>query len=164
MNTDAKTYQRKVQHLREALKRAGIKMTHQRLEIFLETTGSGNHPDAETIFRGVRERIPTISLDTVYRTLWMLLDLDLIRALGPLRERVRFDGNTSPHHHFICLKCGAAHDFQSEQFDLLEPPVSVRALGETKRVQVELEGLCSFCLREERRDKRGKTTRKETMP
>ncbi|MCK7479895.1 MAG: transcriptional repressor [Candidatus Moduliflexus flocculans] len=51
------------------------------------------HPDADAVFRAVRKRVPTVSIDTVYRTLWMLNDLGLVTTLGPRRESVRFDAN-----------------------------------------------------------------------
>lgn len=130
---------------REALQRAGVKQTHQRLEIFREVAGSSEHPDAETVYRRVRERIPTISLDTVYRTLWLLIDLGLLATLGPPRERMRFDANTSAHHHFICTRCGLARDFYSAAYDRLAVPSEVRALGQVERTHVELRGLCAEC-------------------
>jgi len=103
-----------------------MKLTHQRIEIFREVARTGDHPDAETIFKRVRKRIPTVSLDTVCRTLWMLNDVGLISTLGSQRGRVRFDGNASPHHHFICTKCGKAGDFYSKEFDDLEVVPGVR--------------------------------------
>lgn len=136
--------QRMIQ-LRERLRGAGAKLTPQRLEIFREVARSGDHPDVEAVYRRVRERVPTVSLDTVYRTLWLLLDLGLIGTLGRPRERVRFDGNTSPHHHFVCTECGMARDFTSEELDQLEIPRAVKAMGRIERAQVEFNGVCSPC-------------------
>ncbi|MDA8177928.1 MAG: transcriptional repressor, partial [Deltaproteobacteria bacterium] len=82
---------RRLERFQAACRRAGVKLTHQRLEIFREIAGSTKHPDAETVYRGVRARVPTVSLDTVYRTLWLLDGLGLITTLGPRRESVRFD-------------------------------------------------------------------------
>ena len=82
---------------KEGLKRSGIRLTHQRLEIFHELAKSSDHPDVETIYRGVRERVPTVSLDTVYRTLWLLLDLGMITSLGQPKEKARFDANMRSH-------------------------------------------------------------------
>jgi Fur family transcriptional regulator, peroxide stress response regulator len=140
--------ERRVSHLVEGLGNAGVKLTHQRLEICREIASACNHPDAESIFRGVRERVPTISLDTVYRTLWKLLDLGLITTLGIARERTRFDGNTARHHHFICTVCGAAYDFQSDDFDQLPLPDVVRTYGSILKTQVEVTGVCLGCSRE----------------
>ena len=95
----------------ETCRKSGAKLTHQRMEIFREVAQNGDHPDAEKVFQGVRERMPTVSLDTVYRTLWWLKELGLIKTLGPPRKRTRFDANLSRHHHFICIQCGLTRDF-----------------------------------------------------
>lgn len=137
--------QERMNRFTNGLRRSGVKVTHQRLEIFREVAKSGDHPDVETIFKGVRGRVPTVSLDTVYRTLWMLLDLGLLATLGPPHGRVRFDANMNSHHHFICLKCGMTHDFYSEQFDRLKIPDAVKSLGSVKTSQVEVRGICLRC-------------------
>lgn len=121
-------------------------MTHQRMEIFREVAQTGDHPDAETVFQGVRRRIPTVSLDTVYRTLWWLRDLGLVAMLGPPRERARFDANLSRHHHFVCTRCGLTRDFFSDELDSLELPAAVRSIGFAEKTQVEVKGLCLKCV------------------
>ena len=145
MELDTKELQKRMRHLKEGLRRSGMKLTHQRLEIFREVAKSGDHPDAEAIYNGVRARVPTVSLDTVYRTLWMLLDLGLVTTIGASRERVRFDANIRPQHHFVCIKCGKTQDFYSEEFDRLSAPTSVKALGSVEKTQVELRGVCLQC-------------------
>ena len=94
--------ERRMTRFEQECRDAGVKLTHQRLEVFREVAHTVDHPDAETVHRRVRKRIPTVSLDTVYRTLWLLTDLRLIGTLGPPRGRTRFDANMSPHHHFVC--------------------------------------------------------------
>ena len=69
-----------MQHFEQVCRGAGVKLTHQRMEVFREVALSGDHPDAETIYRRVRARIPTVSLDTVYRALWLLAELGLGKA------------------------------------------------------------------------------------
>jgi Fur family peroxide stress response transcriptional regulator len=133
---------------KEALQRAGVKLTHQRLEIFAEVARIGAHPDAETVFRGVRQRLPTVSLDTVYRTLWLLIDLGVLTTLGPPRARVRFDANMRSHHHFVCTHCGRARDFSSPACDRLQVPAAVKAWGRVERPLVEMRGLCTQCGKE----------------
>jgi len=143
--------QRRMNHFKEGFKHSGVKLTHQRLEICHEVGKSGDHPDAEAIYRSVRKRIPTVSLDTVYRTMWLLLDLGLITTLGPHRGRVRFDANISSHHHFVCTKCGLIHDFYSEEFDHLKIPGDVKALGSVEKAHVEFRGLCLRCSKKKRK-------------
>ena len=138
---------RRFEHLEAVAREAGLKLTHQRLEIFRELAATEEHPSAETIFRAVQKRMPTVSLDTVYRTLWMLHDLGLVKTLGPQRDGVRFDANLDRHHHFSCVRCGLVRDFESEGLDDLPVPDSVKRLGRVVDAHVEVRGLCATCQR-----------------
>lgn len=145
MTTDDQTIQDRMTRFEQACRDAGVKLTHQRLEIFREIARSTDHPDAETVYRGVRERIPTMSLDTVYRSLRLLSDLGLIATLGPSRDRARFDVNLDRHHHFVCVRCGLTRDFYSDEFDELKLPRSIRAFGRVETTHVEARGVCRDC-------------------
>lgn len=134
-------------------------MTHQRLEIFREVASTIEHPDADTVFRAVQRRMPTVSLDTVYRTLWMLHDLGLVTTLGPQRNGVRFDANLDPHHHYICVRCGLVRDFESEELNDLHVPKAVRRLGSIVDSHVEVRGLCARC-----QGKQGTSTKSPPRP
>lgn len=139
-------------------KQAGVKMTHQRIEIFKEIAATADHPDVDLIYRAVQQRLPTVSLDTVYRTLWTLHDLGLVRTLGPKwsepanagerspqRSGVRFDANLDPHHHYVCVRCGAVRDFECAELDALRVPEAVKQLGTIAHAQVEVRGVCTEC-------------------
>jgi Fur family peroxide stress response transcriptional regulator len=145
MRIEPPELKRRMNRLKARLRRSGVKLTHQRLEIFREVAKSLDHPDVETVFSGVRRRIPTISLDTVYRTLWLLIDFGLLTTLGPPRGRVRLDANMSSHHHFICRKCGMTRDFLNHKFDRLKIPNTVKALGSVESTQIEVRGICFRC-------------------
>ena len=145
MKTEKAEIENRMLHFTQVCREAGVKLTHQRTEIFRQVATSGRHPDAETVFRGVRTRIPTLSLDTVYRTLWLLSDLGLVTTLGPARERARFDANLIRHHHFVCRRCGLISDFYSDAFDELKLPESVNAIGFVETTQVRAEGVCRRC-------------------
>ncbi|MBK6407152.1 MAG: transcriptional repressor [Holophagales bacterium] len=152
---------RRLRHLEVVAREAGLKITHQRLEIFRELAGTEEHPDAETIFRAVQLRMPTVSLDTVYRTLWKLHDLGLVTTLGPQRYGVRFDANLDRHHHYSCVRCGLVRDFESAELDGLRVPDSIKRLGSVVDAHVEVRGLCAACQRgqETSKDKRQPGTR-----
>jgi Fur family transcriptional regulator, peroxide stress response regulator len=134
----------RVDLFKDTLKRNGVKLTHQRMIIFNEVAESEEHPNAESVHKAVRKKLPMVSLDTVYRTLWMLQDLGLIHILGA-RDRVRFDGNMKPHHHFICNRCGLMRDFYSDEFDRLKIPKEVKNFGNQKTVNIEIKGICTEC-------------------
>lgn len=135
----------RMSHFERVGRDAGVKLTHQRLEIFREVARSGDHPDATNVHKRVRKRMPTISLDTVYRTLWLLNDLGLVTTLGSAGERTRFDANLSPHHHFVCDHCGLTRDFYSEELDHLRLPESAKEFGRIERTLVEVRGVCGGC-------------------
>jgi len=139
-------------------KAAGVKLTHQRLEIFRELATSEGHPDADTLYRAVQRRVPTVSLDTVYRTLWMLHDLGLVTTLGPRRDGVRFDANLDNHHHYVCTRCGLVRDFDSPELDDLRVPDAVRRLGSVVGARVEVRGLCETCHRDSSQTRKPATT------
>lgn len=139
--------ERRFEHLSSAAREAGIKLTHQRLEIFRELAATERHPDAEALFQAVRTRVPTVSLDTVYRTLWKLHDLGLVRTVGPKGDGVRFDANLDRHHHYVCVRCGLVRDFESAALDGLRLPSTVGELGSVVDAHVEVRGLCAECQR-----------------
>jgi Fur family peroxide stress response transcriptional regulator len=144
-------------HIQNVARDAGIKLTHQRLEIFRELAKSSDHPDAETIFKAVQRRVPTVSLDTVYRTLWKLRDLGLVKTLGPSGEAVRFDVNIERHHHYVCVRCGLVRDFDSEELNGLPIPSGVKHFGSVLEAQVEVRGLCAPCHKAKRTSSKKKS-------
>ena len=148
MKIEKREIERRLERFKAVAREVGVKLTHQRLEIFREVASSLEHPDAETVFRAVQARMPTVSLDTVYRTLWTLTDLGLVTTLGPRHERVRFDANLEHHHHYVCVRCGAARDFQSAELDVLRLLEAVKGFGSVVATQVEVRGICDRCAKE----------------
>ena len=142
--------EQRMQHFETICREEGIKLTHQRIEIFREVAQVGDHPDADQVFHRVRDRMPTVSLDTVYRTLWLLKDLGLVVTLGSSREPTRFDANLNSHHHFVCGRCGSTRDFYSNDLDNIKLPDSVGSLGEIEATHVEVRGICRECLEKKR--------------
>lgn len=125
----------------------GIKVTQQRIEIFQAIVRAEDHPDAEKVFLKLRKKLPTLSLDTVYRTLTLLNDLGVITTLGGSRERTRFDGNLDHHHHFVCTSCGLTTDFYSPELNSVKVPDSLADIGLVEQTHVEVRGTCKKCLK-----------------
>ena len=146
MQVDKTEVERRVERFKDAARKAGVKLTHQRLEIFREVAASVEHPNAEAVLTALQPRLPMLSHDTVYRTLWLLSDLGLVSTLGPKRESVRFDANLTPHHHYICVRCGLARDFESTELSELNIPDSVASFGSVNAAHVEVRGICKRCL------------------
>ena len=145
MKVSRKELDKRMTFFEHACRKSGAKLTHQRMEVFREVAQTSDHPDAEKVFKGLRKRMPMISLDTVYRTLWWLKELGLITMLGPTRERARFDANLNRHHHFVCTRCAMTRDFASDELDRLKLPDSLRYIGHVEKTQVEVKGICQKC-------------------
>jgi Fur family peroxide stress response transcriptional regulator len=160
MRVNSDEVARRVAQFRATAKNAGIKLTAQRIEIFREVASSLEHPDAETVFRAVRTRMPTVSLDTVYRTLWMLKDLGLTSTLGSHHESIRFDANPKDHHHYVCVRCGLARDFEFESTEVHAVPLpdAVKDLGSILSTHIEIWGICKGCTKKPVQTIRSKTT------
>lgn len=136
----------------DALRKAGIKVTRQRIEIIREVASSTGHPSVGEVYDAVRLRMPSISLDTVYRTMRTLSAMGMIHPVGSSGERVRFDADRTPHHHFLCSVCGGAYDFVCPELDDIPIPEQARALGLPRGSRIEVRGVCTKCLEKEREE------------
>lgn len=148
--------ERRMNRFVEACRRSGMKITHQRTEIFREVAGSNEHPDAETVYQGVRKRVTGISRDTVYRTLSSMEAQGLVRKAEVLFDRGRYDANTDRHHHFVCTVCGLVSDFYSEPLNDLPIPKSVQTIGSIQSTHVQVRGICLACSSKQPRRKNPK--------
>ena len=145
---DGGELQRRLGTFQETCQRATVRLTPQRLEVFRAVASRRDHPDAESVFRDVRRRMPTISLDTVHRTLLLLRDLGLVVALGPRHESVRFDAHVEVHDHYVCLRCGMTRDIKVAGARIRPRPQSVADLGSVITTRIEVQGICRACARE----------------
>ncbi len=134
-----------VENFRKVCREHRIKVTPQRLEIYRVALHSKEHPSAEDIYNTVRVKLPTISLDTVYRTLASLERWGLLFKVAVVDDKSRFDANVSPHHHIICTECNSVTDFWWPEFDNLELPVEVDSWGAMKTKAALMTGVCAGC-------------------
>ncbi len=140
--------QKQIEHLKDICNKAGIKLTHQRLAIFRELMISHDHPSAEIIHKRLEKSLPTLAIDTVYRTLSTFNELGIVKKLHLKNERTLFDANPDQHHHFICTRCKAVKDLYWEDFDKSTLPESIHNIGHIQFRHLELHGLCNRCLKE----------------
>ncbi|MBF0192246.1 MAG: transcriptional repressor [Magnetococcales bacterium] len=145
MNEPCESPNGRLDWLKSRLQQAGHKATHQRLEVFREVIQTDAHPDAETVFLGVRERIPTISRNTVYQTLQFLVDQGYIAPFGIHQASHRYDRNTMPHHHLVCVCCGKVSDCTQSGLNLSHF-AGFENWGRIDALHLELRGICSDCL------------------
>ncbi|MEW6595102.1 MAG: transcriptional repressor [Thermodesulfobacteriota bacterium] len=128
----------------------GLKLTHQRLEIYRELLTAVDHPSVDDLFQRVRKNIPTISLDTVYRTLAMLEEAGMIKRIQTAEGHARFEPDYGVHHHLVCRRCQKIEDFHWKEFDAMAMPPELKDWGEIKTRNIQIEGICSACLAQEK--------------
>ena len=125
--------------------KTGLKATHQRLQIYDEMVKANDHPTAEILFERLREAMPTLSLDTVYRTLATFEQHHIIKRVKTDRHKTRYESKMNRHHHFICQKCEAITDFNWSAFDKDKLPEEVRKLGTIIDHSITVSGICQNC-------------------
>jgi len=139
----------------EECRQDGLKLTHQRLEIYREMATARDHPSAEMLYQRIRQRIPTISLDTIYRTLSNFEAHGLINRVHTLESQAHYDARREQHHHLVCERCGRIVDFEWKALDETPVPESVTKWGSVSSRTITLQGVCSACLQNTRRSPTG---------
>ena len=129
----------------QACRHAGLKITHQRLEVFRELTLASDHPSAETIHQRLKKKLPTISVDTVYRTLATLEKHGLVSKVQTVESQARFEVTGHHHHHLICDNCHEIIDFEWDFFNESPLPGKIADWGQIKEKKVIIHGLCRKC-------------------
>lgn len=141
------------EQFKNLLKQNGLKVTNQRIAI-LEVLSSrpGEHLTAEEIYDYVREDYPDIGLATVYRTIQMLSELNIIDKLNLDDGYVRYEiGKLDQedaghhHHHLICLDCGGIYTFQDDLLETLESRIKETLGFDVVDHEVKLYGHCKKC-------------------
>jgi Fe2+ or Zn2+ uptake regulation protein len=133
------------ERLSDALHGTGHRVTSQRLVIHRELRERGRHATVEQVHAAVAERLPGVSLPTVYATLELLEELGLARRVHPGRGPVLFDPRTDAHAHAVCRVCGRVEDVEAPA--ALDAPVAAarRAGFAETRGEVVVTGLCADC-------------------
>ena len=133
------------EELTDVFRARGRKVTAQRQCIFGILEGNVAHPSAEAVYEAARAQVPTISLKTVYQTLYELAELGEIAVLDLGTGMVRFDPNVeSAHHHLVCRACGKVRDVDVDSSALVVPPGSDQGY-EVRSTEVVFRGLCDNC-------------------
>ncbi len=130
------------------LEEENYKLTSQRREIirtFLQK--AGQHPSAEDMYAWVGEKDSEVGLATVYRTLSLLVDLGVARAIdfGDGVTRYEIVDELDEHHHLICNECGSVYEVKEKLLADLERKVSEEADFVITSHSIKFYGICSQC-------------------
>ena len=122
-----------------------IKYSRQRECIKNFLVSRYDHPTAETIYQNIKKDFPNISLGTVYRNLTLLCSLGVIQKISAGTGPDRFDGNTSPHYHFICKCCGSVLDLNVAGLDHINILAEQNFHGKIEGHVAYFYGQCPCC-------------------
>lgn len=145
---------------KEMLKEKGLKVTNQRLLVLQVLAEHGyEHMTAEDIFELVKEDYPEIGLATIYRTVQLLLDMQLVDRImlddGCVRYEIgdfldEQEGHRHHHHHLICTECGSVSAFRDDLLEDLEAYIEKETGFQVTDHELKFYGVCKKC-REEKR-------------
>ncbi len=144
MKMNKKTWNETLDTFCGRCRQAGLKITPQRVAVYKVLVQTDRHPTAEEVYKDVRRELPTISLDTVNRTLLTLADIGAAFIVEGTGQPRRFDGGLEAHQHFRCVKCGKIIDFDYEPYEQIAPPPHLKGMRVLRKT-VYLEGYCKGC-------------------
>ncbi|MDX1659983.1 MAG: transcriptional repressor [Nitriliruptorales bacterium] len=129
--------------LLERLRHRGWRLTAQRRVIAEAMAGDHVHLAADEVFERARERLPEVSLATVYNTLNELVSMGELAEITHTDGRKRYDPNVAePHHHLVCVDCGEMLDVITEDPRL---PTDQQHGFELLGVETTFRGRCPDC-------------------
>ena len=132
--------------LETKLRENGIGVTKPRIRILEYMMTHRNHPSVDVVFSELRTEMPTLSRTTVYNVLKLLSERGLVQMITIDDEHVNFDGDTAPHAHLLCRRCGCIIDLPLEETtaENAGKPYSIdgNLIEETHRYY---RGLCAGC-------------------
>ena len=136
---------------RRKLNNAGKRFTHQRALIMDIIRQGRGHLDADEIFLRAREIEPRLSLSTVYRTLQMLKELDIVDELHFGENHHHYEVKpTQEHHHLVCLGCGRVIEFDYPLSRYLKREVAALKDLDIDETEIRVAGYCKQCRRSQR--------------
>ena len=103
----------------------GLRMTEQRRTIARVIEESADHPDVEELYKRASEVDPKISIATVYRTVKLLEDFDIIARHEFRDGRARYEASPDDHHdHLINLRTGEVIEFKSDEIERIQEEIA----------------------------------------
>lgn len=124
----------------------GYRLTPQRLMIVDAVHGADEHISADEIFHQVKGLYPHINISTIYRTLDLLKELELVTETDLGEGRVYYHwADKSYHHHLICQGCGSLVAFENSVLASLQETLRVRYGFQANLSHLALFGLCREC-------------------
>ena len=121
------------------------KYSRKRAAIFNALRSTQSHPSAEWVYETLKPKYPDLSLATVYRNIAEFVREGTAVRIGVVAGHERYDGNTKPHAHFICDRCGSVLDIECPIEPTLDQTVARENHLEVQRHELTFRGRCQQC-------------------
>lgn len=131
--------------LNEFIRRKGLRRTNQRDTIVKAAFSKDEHFTADELFDRVRKVDAETSRATVYRTLSLLVEADLLREIDLGENQTTYDPNfldRPSHNHLVCIDCGRVVEFEDSHLDILNDCVTRRLGFKPVRQTIKIEANC----------------------
>lgn len=130
------------QSIADILLNHGIKPSFPRIQIYKYLFTKKNHPNVDKIYSSLVSQIPTLSKTTVYNTLNLFIEADLVNALNLDENEKRYEIIIHEHSHFKCEVCNKIFDIPYDGLKLLPNGYENFKI---KEKQIFLKGICVNC-------------------
>jgi Fe2+ or Zn2+ uptake regulation protein len=134
-----------MEKLIQQLRDRRIAVTPQRLAVMAVLASRRDHPTADHIYQEVRQQLPAISFNTVYKTLEILCQQGMVIKVNPLHAMARYDGETGQHAHLICRQCHEIIDLDWEGSEVPAFPAEALQGFQIEHPSLTFWGLCPGC-------------------
>ncbi|RSL34606.1 transcriptional repressor [Salibacterium salarium] len=142
--------EQRIDRIKKQLHSQSYKLTPQReatVRVLLEN--EKDHLSAEDVYLLVKEKAPEIGLATVYRTLELLNELEVVDKInfgdGVSRYDLRKEGADHFHHHLVCIECGSVDEIQEDLLGEVEKIVENDWRFKIKDHRLTFHGICYRC-------------------
>ncbi|NCB55362.1 MAG: transcriptional repressor [Epsilonproteobacteria bacterium] len=136
---------------KELLRQNGLKFTKQR-EVVLKTLYEKNeHFTPEDLYIFLKNSYPelNIGIATVYRTLNLLEESNMVTSLSFGVAGKKFELANKPHHdHMICKRCGLIIEFENDKIEQLQLEIARTHHFRLTSHLMQLQGICEKCVQE----------------
>lgn len=129
----------------ETISHSGHRLTPQRRGVYEVLLEKRDHPTATEVFMRAKQKMPSISLATVYNCLDTLVECGLARQVNVEREATRYCANKQEHGHFVCDKCGKVTDVPVSSGKSIDQTWNLPEQFNVTHSEITLRGICADC-------------------
>ena len=136
-----------LEQFRALCRERGLAFTHQRRVIGEMLLANPGHHSPDEIYAAVREKVPSISLGTVYKNIRTFVETGILREVSVHHGSMKLEFGLHAHHHLVCTRCRTIEDIEETAIE----PIRLRGKApkgfEIQRYSVDILGLCARCRR-----------------